>query len=319
MSDDDALKLASLPTAPVRRLAFLGTPEIAADVLSSLVDSGFEIALVVTRVDKRRGRGSGLMPSPVKEVAVRHGIRVEHDVESLLEEHRRHPIDIAVVVAFGAIVKPHVLAEIPMVNLHVSLLPRWRGAAPVERAILAGDAETGVCLMRLEEGLDTGAVIASSRLPIDPTSTAEDILDQLGRVGTRLLIEALHSGSFPLHVQRGEPSYAAKIEPHERHIDWNESAEMVSRRVRIGGAWTEFRSKRLKIHAVEVVEALVDSGTIHLMGDRVIVGCSDRAVLLREVQPDGRPRLGAVAWARGARLLDGEPIGEHPIREPLRP
>lgn len=301
--------LAALPTRPVRRIAFLGTPDIAARVLASLIDGGFEIAIVVTRSDKRRGRGSSLAPSPVKVRAQSRGIPVVHDVDGLLEEHDRQAIDLGVVVAFGSIIKPHVLARIPMVNLHVSLLPRWRGAAPIERAILAGDTETGVCLMRLEEGLDTGDVIASARMAIHPTTTAEDIRMELADAGTTLLMNALRSGSFIAQPQAGEPTYASKIDAQERRIDWKESAEMISRRVRIGGAWTEFRGKRLKIHAVEVLDGPLSPGTVSASADRVRVGSSTGSVLLLEVQPDGRPRLGASDWARGARLIEGERLG----------
>jgi methionyl-tRNA formyltransferase len=301
--------IAPLPTSPVRRVAFLGTPDIAADVLSSLIAHEFDIARVITRTDKRRGRGSALVPSPVKVAAEQHGLHVEHDVDALLEEHRRNPIELGIVVAFGSIIKPHVLAEIPMVNLHVSLLPRWRGAAPIERAILAGDTETGVCLMQLEEGLDTGGVIASASMPIDASTTADEVRKRLAHDGTLLLLDALRSGAFIARPQSGHPTYAAKIEPHERHLDWSEVAEMVSRRVRIGGAWTEFRGKRLKVHAVDVVQSTLAPGAIVDNGEDVLVGCSDLSVRLIEVQPDGRPRLGAREWARGARLVPGESLG----------
>lgn len=170
--------LAPLPTGPVRRVAFLGTPALAVPVLEALVNDGIEVAHVVTRADKRRGRGSDLMPSPVKECAQRLGLPVGHAVDELLDLHRRKPVDLGVVVAYGALVKPHVLRELPMVNIHVSLLPRWRGAAPIERALLAGDTETGVCIMQVEEGLDTGEcwrrhACRSTSTP-RPTTSARD-------------------------------------------------------------------------------------------------------------------------------------------------
>lgn len=309
MSPDESA-LAPLPTSPVRRLAFLGTPDIAAEVLKRLIDEGFDIAVVVTREDKRRGRGSALIPSPVSRVAQDNGIPVIHDVEGLLVEHRARPIELGVVVAFGRIIKPHVLAAIPMVNLHVSLLPRWRGAAPVERALLAGDESTGVCLMQLEEGLDTGGVISSDVMAIGSTTTADHIRSELMTRGTGLLLEALRSGFFRVHPQRGEPTYADKIEPAERHIDWSESADMVSRRVRIGGAWTSFRDRRLKIHEVEVLEIGGAAAELVRHGDQVVVGCGRGSVRLIDVQPEGRPRVRAQDWARGARLHPGETFGE---------
>ncbi len=143
------------------RLVFLGTPEAAVTPLQALVEAGFEVALVVSRADRRRGRGGGLVPSPVKQAALDLGLPVTERVEDVLAEGI--DADLGVVVAFGRLIRPHVLDRLPMVNVHFSLLPRWRGAAPVERAILAGDTETGVCVMQLEEGLDTGPIHALER------------------------------------------------------------------------------------------------------------------------------------------------------------
>lgn len=302
--------IAALPRTPVRRVAFLGTPDIAVGVLRSLIDDGIEVAVVVTRKDKRRGRGSALVPSPVKELAVKHGLRVVHSVEEILDVHAREPIELGIVVAFGEIVRPHVLAEIPMVNLHVSLLPRWRGAAPIERAILAGDEETGVCLMQLEEGLDTGGVISRSTMRIGEETTVDQIRHRLMVDGTQMLLTALRNGAFDIVPQQGEPTYASKLDPSERHLDWSESATMVSRRVRIGDAWTMFRGRRLKIHAVAVVDEQLEPGRIRSTGSNAIVGCGTGSVMLVEVQPEGRPRIGAQEWIRGARILPNESMSD---------
>lgn len=302
----DETVLAPLPSTPVRRIAYLGTPSLSATVLEALIVAGFEIALVVTPVDKKRGRGSALLASPVKAVAMRYGVPVVHRVEELLEEHHRHPLDLGVVVAYGSLIRPHVLAEIPMVNLHVSLLPRWRGAAPIERAILAGDESTGVCLMRLEEGLDTGSIISSVSMSLDPNITAASVGEALMRAGTDLLMEAMRSGNFSCVPQEGEPTYAAKIEPHERRIDWSESAGMVSRRVRIGEAWSTFRGRRLKIHSVELSDSQIPKATIRVEADAVFVGCGRGAVRLVEVQPEGRGRMTAAQWCHGAHPSEGE-------------
>src|SRR6478735_2859875 len=169
------------------RLAFLGTPQMAVPPLCALVEHGFDVVAVVTRVDKRRGRGSSLVPSPVKQAAEALGIPVVHRVDDLLDLS----IDLGVVVAFGQIIKPHVLAQIPMVNLHFSLLPRWRGAAPVERALLAGDTQTGVCLMQVEEGLDTGPVFDRVTVPIAPRQTAAELRMALVEAGTSQLVRCL--------------------------------------------------------------------------------------------------------------------------------
>ena len=151
----------SLPLPPsdpgdIRRVAFLGTPEIAVPTLVALCDAGYEIPLVVSGADKRRGRGKETSPTPVKAAALERSIAVAAAVDDLLEVHRMQPIDLAVVVAFGKMIRPHLLSEIPMVNIHFSALPRWRGAAPVERAILEGDAETAIAIMTVSEGLDEG-------------------------------------------------------------------------------------------------------------------------------------------------------------------
>lgn len=275
--------------------------------LEALCDAGIEVALVVTRADKRRGRGSDLVPSPVKAAATERGLTVSHRVDDVLEEHHRSSIDLGVVVAFGALVKPHVLAEIPMVNLHVSLLPRWRGAAPIERALLAGDSRTGVCLMQLEEGLDTGGIIDQREMPISDRTTAADVRSHLIREGTEMLLEHLMSGRFETRPQVGEALYAAKIEPSERRIDWSRSATEVSRLVRIGDAWTTFRGRRLKVHAAQVAEGRGGGGIPgEVTGDQVVVTCGRGALELLEVQAEGRPRVAADEWRRGARLEAGE-------------
>ncbi|MEY2443834.1 MAG: methionyl-tRNA formyltransferase, partial [Ilumatobacteraceae bacterium] len=157
--------------APPRRLVFLGTPDMAVPPLRALVAAGFDVVLVVTRPDKRRGRGSQLMASPVKAAAIELGLPVSHTVDDVVGS----AAELGVVVAFGQLIKPHVLDAVPMVNLHFSLLPRWRGAAPVERALLAGDQQTGVCLMQLEAGLDTGPVFRCEAVPIGASTTGAEL------------------------------------------------------------------------------------------------------------------------------------------------
>lgn len=300
-SDARNIMIAPLPSRPVSRVAFLGTPEIAAGVLQALVDESIEVTVVVTREDKRRGRGSTLNPSPVKVVAESCGVTTVHSLDDLLAEHRRNPVELGVVVAFGRIITLPILEKIPMVNLHMSMLPRWRGAAPIERAILAGDDTTGVCLMQVEEGLDTGGVISSSIVSMDRTMTAEQVRQLLMEEGIELLLGALRTGHFETTPQQGDATYAAKIDASERHIDWSESADMVLRRVRIGGAWTEFRGRRMKIHEVQLLDADNPSGRIILRDGDPIVGCGIGSVQLVEVQSEGRPRVRAREWARGVR------------------
>jgi methionyl-tRNA formyltransferase len=263
------------------RLVYLGTPEMAVPPLEALVTAGHDLLLVVTRADKRRGRGSVTSPSPVKAAAERLGIPVSHEVDDVLHVGA----DLGVVVAFGRIIKPHVLAELPMVNLHFSLLPRWRGAAPVERALLAGDESTGVGVMALEEGLDTGGIYAQVEIPIGPETTAAELRGVLTDAGTTLLIETLAAGLGQPAPQQGEPTYAAKIDTDELRIDWTKPAVEIHRLIRVGGAWTTFRGERFKIHAADLV---------------------DGEIVPTIVQPAGKPRMEADAWRNGARPEPGE-------------
>jgi methionyl-tRNA formyltransferase len=192
-----------------------------------------------------------------------------------------------------------------MVNIHFSLLPRWRGAAPLERAILAGDTETGVCLMQLEEGLDTGPVYGCSRLPIDSEETATDLRARLVDAGTDLLVESLRKGLGIPTPQEGEPTYAEKIDPSEHHIDWQRPAVEVHRVIRVGDAWTTFRGKRLKVVRARLAADGLEPGAV----DGLRVGAGDGAVELVEVQPEGKGTMAAADWRNGARPGPDERLG----------
>jgi len=287
--------IAPPPSGPPRRLAFLGSPSLAVPPLRALVEAGFDVRLVVSQPDRRRGRGSALMPSPVKEAALDLGLPVTDRVDDVLTAE----VDLGVVVAFGKIIKPHVLEQVPMVNLHFSLLPRWRGAAPVERAILAGDDRTGVDLMVVEEGLDTGGVYARTELPIGPDETLEELRSRLVGAGTRMLVTTLRDGLPEPAPQVGERTYAAKIDPEELAIDWSRPAIEVHRVVRLGGAWTTVEGRRLKVWRTNVPPR----------GEGPLVPAGDGPVELVEVQPEGKPRLSAAAWRNGTRWVSGEPLG----------
>lgn len=288
---------------PPRRLVYLGTPEMAVPPLRALHAAGFEILLVVSRADKRRGRGGALMPSPVKAAAIELGIPVTDQVDDVLTVGA----DLGVVVAFGRIIKPHVLAELPMVNLHFSLLPRWRGAAPVERAILAGDTETGVCVMAVEEGLDTGGVYRRATVPIGPDDTLAELQARLVEVGTQLLVDTLRDGLGEPEPQQGEATYADKIDPAELRLDWERPAVELHRVVRLGDAWTTFRGKRLKVWRTRLVPD--HTGLAPGQVDGVLVGTGDGALELVEVQPEGKARLAATAWRNGARPTADDRLG----------
>ena len=296
-------ELAPLPRGRPRRIAYFGTPEMAVGPLRALVAAGFEVVLVVTRPDKRRGRGAATTASPVKAAAIELGLPVSHRVDDCLEIDA----DLGVVVAFGQLIKAHVLVALPMVNLHFSLLPRWRGAAPVERAILAGDVETGVCLMRLEEGLDSGGLLAVARVPLDDLITADALREQLVTVGTSLLVDSLQRGLGEASAQIGRVVYADKLRPAEFELDWTKSAVEVNRMVRLGVAWTTFRGRRLKILALTV---LGEQGHPGRLSQPLVVGCGSGSVQLQSVQPEGKQPMAATAWANGARPVVGETMNE---------
>ena len=278
----------TLPPAPrhPQRLVFLGTPEMSVVPLRALVDAGHEVALVVSQPDKRRGRGGRTSPSPVKQAALDLGLPVTDVVDDVLTVGA----DLGVVAAFGRLIRPHVLAELPMVNLHFSLLPRWRGAAPVERAILAGDERTGVDLMVVEEGLDTGGIYDRAEVEIGPDETADELRARLSRIGADLVVGNLARGLGEPRPQQGEPTYAHKISVDELAVDWSAPAEAIHRLVRVGGAWTTHGGHRLKVWRT----ALAPAGR-----DGVEASAGDGPIWLLEVQPEGRRRMPAAAWANG--------------------
>jgi methionyl-tRNA formyltransferase len=278
------------------RLVFLGTPDAAVPPLRALHGAGHEIALVVSAADKRRGRGSALTSSPVKAAGLELGLPVTDRVDDILD--LSPAADLGVVVAYGRIIKPHILDAVRMVNLHFSLLPRWRGAAPVERAILAGDTTTGVCVMDVEEGLDTGGVHRLAEVPIGDDETAEELRAELVEIGTGLLIDVLASGLGEAVPQVGEETYAHKIDPAELEVDWSKPAIEVHRLVRVG-AWTTYNGKRLKLWR----------STLRADDRAVPVPAGDGPVGLLEVQPEGKGRMPAKDWANGARFAPGEPLG----------
>ena len=238
----------------------------------------------------------------MKAAATELGVGVTDQVDDVIDSGA----ELGVVVAFGRLIKPHVLAALPMVNVHFSLLPRWRGAAPLERAILAGDTETGVCLMELEEGLDTGPVYACTRLGIGAEETAGELRARLVDAGTELLVESLRTGLGTPTPQEGDPTYAEKIDPAEHHIDWRRPALEVHRVIRVGDAWTTFRGKRLKVLRAHLSgDGLAPGGL-----DGLRVGAGDGALELVEVQPEGKAPMAASDWLNGARPRPDERLGE---------
>lgn len=287
------------------RLAFLGSPAAALPTLRALLDAGHDVALVVSGPDRRRGRGGASSPTPVKAMALDLGLRVTDDLDEVMGAG----VELGVVVAYGRIIPMRILERVPMLNVHFSLLPRWRGAAPVERAILAGDDRTGVCVMEVAEGLDAGAVRAAAETTIDDETTAAELTDRLAVLGSELLVEVLAAGPVDGVAQSDDGvTYAHKISTADRRLDWSLPASQLHRVVRIGGAWTDFRGARLKVLAARPHPGAHAEPAGVLRG--TTVGCGDGTVLeLLRVQPEGKASMDASDWVNGARP-DGEVLGD---------
>lgn len=298
------------------KLVYLGSPEAAVPPLRALVDGGHEVMLVVSQPDRRRGRGSALSPSPVKAAALKLGLPTSDNVDDVLDAVARGA-ELGIVVAYGKLIRPHLLRALPFLNIHFSLLPRWRGAAPVERALLAGDTETGVCLMGLEEGLDTGPVFRRVVTPIDRDEPVWALRDRLVAIGTDVLVDALRDGFASLgspEPQAGEVTHAAKLEPAEFRIDWSRPTVELHRLIRLGLAWTTFRGKRLKVLAASPVHAGSppdgapgDALPGSIVGPRVATG--DGWLELSTVQPEGKNPMNVAAWRNGFQPESDEVLG----------
>lgn len=294
-------------------------------MLADIVAAGIDVIAVVTNPDKRRGRGGKTEASPAKKVAVENRIPVIESAAEAVEFIEAHGTEgvTGVVVAYGRIIRDPLLSLVPLVNLHFSLLPRWRGAAPVERAILAGDAMTGSSIMQIEAGLDTGAVYDVESVMIDDNETVDQLRSRLGRIGAAQLVRMLREG-FPVpSPQHGESTHADKITPDELAVDWAKRPIDVVRTVRVGGAHSFFRGSRVKIHEAFVVDGdsmrsddievvRLEPGTIlRLDRDGVEVVADLGSVRLTKLQPEGKKPMSASDWANGVRPSVGEVFRPH--------
>lgn len=308
------------------RIVFAGTPDFAVPALEALVAAGDAVALVLTQPDRPSGRGLALAESPVKRAALAHGLAVlqPHTLRDADAQARIAALapDLMVVAAYGLIL-PQAVLDIPRlgaINIHASLLPRWRGAAPIQRAILAGDGETGISIMRMEAGLDTGPVLLSAPIPIEPHDTAGTVHDELAALGGRLIVEAvdrLREGLLRGVSQPAEGvTYAAKIEKSEARIDWARGAAEIDRRIRafnpVPGASTTLDGAEVKLWRARPL-ALRDGspGTVlrASAAEGLVVACADGALALEELQKAGGKRLSAADFLRGTRLEPGRQFG----------
>ncbi len=278
---------------------------MAVPFLRALHGAEWPIELVVSRPDRRRRRNADPEPSPVKAAALELGLPVTDDPSDVAASGA----DLGVVVAFGRLLKPDLLAQVPMVNVHFSHLPRWRGAAPVERAILAGDETTGVDVMVVEEGLDTGGLYARHQTEIGDHETASELADRLVALGVPLLLDSLKAGLKDPQPQEGEATYADKIDPSELRIDWTRPTLEIHRLVRLERAWTTFRGKRLKVLAGHPLPGDLEPGVMDLELP-VEVGTGQGTFRLDQVQPEGKAPMKAKEWASGARIEPGDRLGE---------
>jgi methionyl-tRNA formyltransferase len=298
------------------RVAFAGTPAFAARALEALAAAGHDIPLVLTQPDRPAGRGLRLTPSAVSESASRLGLRVEKPATlktpEALDLVRAANADVMVVAAYGLILPRAVLEAFAhgCINIHASLLPRWRGAAPIQRAILAGDERTGICIMQMDAGLDTGPVLLERSIAIEPADTTGTLTEKLASLGATAIVDALASLASlqPVPQDESRATYAAKIAKAEARIDWNRDARDIDRRVRAfnpaPGAEAQLGDEIVKVWACEPLE--VPSGpagkVLRAEGAELVVACGKGALRLTTLQRAGARKMGAADFLRGSRL-----------------
>lgn len=308
------------------KVIFAGTPDFAAAALKAVAAAGFEIPLVLTQPDRPKGRGMQLQASPVKQAALELGLRVAQpeklrgnaDALALIESAGA---DVMVVAAYGLILPQQVL-DAPRhgcLNIHASLLPRWRGAAPIQRAIEAGDQETGVCIMQMDAGLDTGGVVSEHRYTIKNSDTANEVHDALMEIGAAAIVADLQQlqrkGRLKTVKQpENGVTYAQKLSKEEARIDWNEPAQTVARKIRafnpVPAAWTQYQGKPLKIWRAGVSPQNGRPGQVLACNsDGLTVACGEGALTITELQSAGGKRMTAAAFAAGRSITAGEVLG----------
>lgn len=298
----------------------MGTPDFSVPVLSELIGAGHEIAAVYSQPPRKAGRGMSAQPSPVHRFAEGHGLAVRTPASLKLPQEQQDfadlSLDVAIVVAYGLILPKPVLEapRLGCLNLHASLLPRWRGAAPIQRAVMAGDTETGVMVMQMDVGLDTGPVLLAEHMPIAPTSTAGSLHDELSQIGASLMVRALAAlsrGSLQATPQPEQGvTYAKKIEKEEARIDWSRPAPDLDCHIRgltpSPGAFFEVASTRVKILRAMPVAGKAVPGEILSLDGAITVACGEGALKITELQRAGKGPMSANDFLRGFPLKKGE-------------
>jgi methionyl-tRNA formyltransferase len=314
------------------RIIFAGTPLFAAAALNALAEAGHDIVLVLTQPDRPAGRGMKLTPSAVKLAALTHGLPVYQPASLKTSEAqaelREVDADVMVVAAYGLIL-PQAVLDLPRLgclNIHASLLPRWRGAAPIQRAILAGDTETGITIMQMDAGLDTGAMLSKTVVAIRETDTAGSLHDTLAAAGAGAMVAALanYSTLVPQAQDDTQATYAAKLTKDEARLDWRQPADTLARAVRAynpaPGAWTLLDGTPLKIWSAQAVADATapkdadplraeQGEVLHAEAERLVVACGSGALVLQEIQPAGGKRMTAAAFLAGRPLSTGTRFG----------
>lgn len=300
---------------------FAGTPDFAATALKAIADAGFHIPLVLTQPDRPKGRGMQLQASPVKQAAQTLGLNIaqpqtlrNEETQTLLREQNT---DVMVVAAYGLIL-PEAVLSIPKhgcLNIHASLLPRWRGAAPIQRAIEAGDTETGICIMKMDTGLDTGDIISEHKYTIQPTDTANEVHDALAEIGAQAIVADLQqlaqSGRLNATKQSENGiTYAQKLNKEEAKINWHQPAAAIERKIRafnpVPAAWTVWQDAPLKIWQAEIINETGAPGEVlRCDSEGLVVACEEQALRITSLQPAGSKRMDIAAFAAGRHIDQG--------------
>ncbi|NQW00848.1 MAG: methionyl-tRNA formyltransferase [Rhodospirillales bacterium] len=301
------------------RLIFMGTPDFSVPVLERLIAAGHDIVCVYSQPPRPAGRGQKQTPTPVHACAERHGIEVRTPKSFAADDVRRDFLslnaDAAVVVAYGLILPKLVLAgpRLGCINIHASLLPRWRGAAPIQRAIMAGDTQSGITIMQMDEGLDTGDILAMEKIELPPDITATELHDQLSTIGADLIVATLDDVAAERITPLSQPSagaiYAAKIDKAEGRIDWRKPASAIDRLVRAltpwPGVWFVHDGERIKIFNLSVVDDGSGAKPGTVLDNHLKIACGDGAVVINELQRPGKKRAASAEVLRGYTIAAG--------------